>query len=172
MLCGKPLIAWTIEAAQGSSLDAIIVSTDSPLIAKVAQKAGCAVPFLRPTELATDSAKTVDVLIHAVKWFEDSFVKPTHIVLLQPTSPLRRDLEIDHALGMVDIMPRPDSFVTMGEDLKPNGCLYITKYDMLMMDHRIWDLTGIMWVQPYPMIDVDTEEDLKEAERYLCLRSK
>jgi len=171
-LCGKPLIQWTIEAARRSSLlDAFLVSTDSAEIGDAARKLGAPVPFLRPKELATDDAKSVDVMIHALEWFEDRFaIKPTHIMLLQPTSPLRTDVEIDHAIMMTLMFPTHDSFVTMGEDQKPNGCLYITKRDMLLLDRRIWDLSGIMWIQPYPMVDVDTFEDLLEAERYLCQR--
>lgn len=170
-LCGQPLIQWTLQAAKHSELDAFIVSTDDAVIGEFCRQQGAPVPFIRPKELATDTAKSVDVLIHALEWFEDRFsIKPTHIVLLQPTSPLRRSLEVNHALAMMDTFDKHDSFVTMSEEMKPNGCLYITKRDMLVMDRRIWDHSGIAWVQPYPMTDVDTEEDLKEAERYLCER--
>lgn len=173
LLCGKPMIQYTLEAAKGSALDAYLVSTDDPAIAKFCSHWGAPVPFLRPPELASDSAKSVDVLLHALRWFEDRFrIEPTHVVLLQPTSPLRRLDEINHGLMMMDLFPRHDSFVSMGTDEEPNGCLYITKRDMLVMDRRIWDLSGIMWIQPYPMTDVDTFEDLLEAERHLCQRSR
>ena len=169
-LCGKPLIGWTIDAARHSELDAFLVTTDDAEIALVSMQHGSPV-IQRPAHLATDTAKSVDVLIHAVEWFEARFmVKPTHVALLQPTSPLRRHLEINHALQMLDVFNRHDSLVSMGEDMKPNGCIYVTKRDMLMMDRRIWDLSGIMWVQPYPMVDVDTYEDLLEAEKHLCGR--
>jgi len=159
------MIQYTIEAAQRSNLNAFLLSTDSPEIGNFALQHGCPVPFIRPPELSTDTAKSVDVLIHAVQWFEEMFKRPTHVMLLQPTSPLRTYEEINHGLDMMRVFPNHDSFVTWNEGNEPNGCLYITKTDMLLMDRRIWDQSGIMWIQPYPMTDVDTEEDLKAKEK-------
>jgi len=62
-LAGKPLIAWTIEAAQAcSGVDAVVLSTDEHAIAEVAARFGCTVPFMRPPELATDEASSMDVV--------------------------------------------------------------------------------------------------------------
>lgn len=67
--CGKPMIAWSIEAAKASSLfDHIIVSTDDTGIAQVAKQWGAEVPFMRPAELSNDHAATTEVIAHAIQW--------------------------------------------------------------------------------------------------------
>src|ERR1700690_2556564 len=72
-LCGKPLIAWSIEKAQKSRhLDVVLVTTDSPEIADIARRYGAVVPFLRPADLATDRASTYDVLRHAVEYYRNA----------------------------------------------------------------------------------------------------
>lgn len=92
---GKPLIAYSIEAAlQSKSVDQLIVSTDDDEIMEVAQRYGATVPFRRPTNLATDTASTVDVIAHAL----DSLPGYEVVVVLQPTSPLRTPTDIDDAL--------------------------------------------------------------------------
>jgi pseudaminic acid cytidylyltransferase len=71
MFCGKPMIAWTIEAAlQSSCFDRILVSTDDAEIAEVAQACGAEVPFLRPKELSDDHTATAPVIGHAIDWLE------------------------------------------------------------------------------------------------------
>lgn len=98
-LCGKPLIAYTIEAAINSKLiDDVVVTTDSGHIADVALKYGAEVPFLRPAELATDTSKTVDAVMHAVKELNKTGREYECLVLLQPTQPLRTSKHIDDAL--------------------------------------------------------------------------
>lgn len=95
-LAGKPLIAWTIEAAQTSeTVDRLILSTDAPKIASVAQSWGCEVPFYRPPDLATDTAPSLDVIHHAMSWLEEHDHAYDYLVLLQPTSPLRIAEDID-----------------------------------------------------------------------------
>jgi len=70
--CGKPMIAWSIEAAQVCGcFDQIIVSTDDAEIADVAMKWGAEVPFMRPVKLADDFAGTTPVVAHAVQWHQD-----------------------------------------------------------------------------------------------------
>jgi len=98
--CGKPLIAWTIEAALGSKyIDHVVISTDSNEIANVAGKLGVYPPFIRPPELASDEAKTIDVIKHAMKFYEREFSRAFDlIVLLEPTSPLRTADDIDGAI--------------------------------------------------------------------------
>ncbi len=90
-LCGKPLIAWSIEQALGCSLiDKLVISTDDDRIAEVAKRYGAEVPFIRPAELASDTASTIDVILHVADWFEKyENYQPAYILLLQPTSPLR-----------------------------------------------------------------------------------
>ena len=100
LLCGKPLLAWSIEAGKKSNyIDDVIVSTDSLEIAEIAKKHGALVPFLRPVELSTDTATTFDVLQHAIN-FAQMHLKKTYdyIVLLEPTSPLRTSRDVDSAI--------------------------------------------------------------------------
>ncbi len=102
LLNGKPLIAWTIEQARASSyLDKVIVSTDDEEIASIAKVCGADVPFIRPKELATDGAKTFDVITHALNWFEKNLDAFDLFVLLQPTSPLRTSGDIDGAIKLL-----------------------------------------------------------------------
>ncbi len=100
VLAGKPLIAWTIEAAQKSKfIDRIIVSTDDEEIAEVSQNYGAETPFLRPQELATDEAKSDDVILHTLEWIEvNEKTQYESFILLQPTSPLRTHKHIDEAI--------------------------------------------------------------------------
>lgn len=89
-LGGKPLIVWSINVAQGiSEICDILISTDDPAIAAVAKEAGALVPWLRPAELATDTANSVDVALHALNWFEAENGLVDGLLLLQPTSPFR-----------------------------------------------------------------------------------
>jgi CMP-N-acetylneuraminic acid synthetase len=100
-LAGKPLIAYTIEAALKSvTIDRVIVSTDDHEIAEISRSYGAEVPFIRPARLATDDAPALPVLQHALKYLEDSEVySPDIIVTLQPTSPLRDAEDIDKAVN-------------------------------------------------------------------------
>ncbi len=101
-LCGKPLIAWTIDAARAATcLDAIVVSTDDPEIAAVAERYGAEVPFLRPAELAADTASSIDVVIHAIDFLAATGRVFDLVVLLEPTSPLREASDIDNGLSLM-----------------------------------------------------------------------
>ncbi|HEY4495136.1 MAG TPA: acylneuraminate cytidylyltransferase family protein [Candidatus Paceibacterota bacterium] len=113
---GKPLIAWTIlEAKKSKLLDRIIVSTDSPVIAKVAKKYGAEVPFLRPAELAIATIGVEPVLKHTYEWLiKNETYKADAIVLLQSTNPLRTTAHIDEAVKIF-IKKKPDSVVTVNE---------------------------------------------------------
>jgi len=97
LLGGRPLIAWTIEAARKCrSIDRLIVSTDDPQIAKIARECGAEVPFLRPAELAADDTSDFPVCEHALKWLADNEQLEFDIVVwLRPTCPLRRPEDID-----------------------------------------------------------------------------
>lgn len=102
-LDGKPLIVWTIEAALDSQLfDMVLVSTDSQDIADISISAGAMVPFLRPVELASDTATTNDVVSHMVKWVEAEHDVVELVALLQPTSPLRDADNIKDAMKLYE----------------------------------------------------------------------
>ena len=100
-LRGKPLIAYSIDIARSFVSDEdICVSTDSQEIIDVVEKYGLKVPFVRPAELATDSASSNDVLVHAIKFFSSQGKIYKRLVLLQPTSPLRT---VDDVQGALDL---------------------------------------------------------------------
>lgn len=100
-LAGKPLIAWSIEQAlQSNVFDKIIVSTDNEEIASVAEEYGATVPFMRPPELATDNAKGIDVVLHAIDWHMKKGEFYDLLLLLQPTSPLRSAVDIRQAVEL------------------------------------------------------------------------
>ena len=89
--CGKPMIAWSIEAARTSKLfDRIIVSTDDSEIAEVAAKWGAEVPFVRPPELADDFAGTTEVIAHAVEWALERGWPIDRVCCIYATAPLLR----------------------------------------------------------------------------------
>lgn len=98
-LCGKPLIAYSILAAKSSQyIDDIIVSTDSEKIRTIALEYGASVPFLRPAELATDTSKTIDCMLHAIQFLSNTGNNYDYVVLLQPTQPIRKPKFIDEAI--------------------------------------------------------------------------
>lgn len=95
---GKPLIAWTIEAARNADcISRLILSSDDQEIIDAAIKYGCDVPFVRPAELATDAASSIAVVLHALGHVRDC----EYVMLLQPTSPLRNAQDIDAAFQLM-----------------------------------------------------------------------
>ncbi len=117
LLLGKPLIAWTIEQALKSKyLDKIIVSTDDEQIAEISKRYGAEVPFMRPKELAKDESLTIDVILHALNWFEERGEKFDYLALLEPTSPLRKINDIDNSIKkLIDNEIYSDSLVSVGK---------------------------------------------------------
>jgi CMP-N,N'-diacetyllegionaminic acid synthase len=113
-LCGKPLIAYTIEAAKRSRyLTRTILTSDSEEIIRVALQYSLEAPFVRPKELARDDTPALPVITHAVNWLEQKeSYRPDFIVLLQPTSPLRDSKHIDEALGRL-VKSDADSIVSV-----------------------------------------------------------
>jgi len=103
-LLGKPLIFYTIAAAQRSEVfDRLILSTDDADIAEVAKRYGCEVPFIRPKELAKDNTAHLPVIRHAVEWLKErEGYKPDYVMILQPTSPLRQPFHIKDAVALLD----------------------------------------------------------------------
>ena len=98
-LNGIPMINYTIEAAlKCHCIDEVVVSTDHEEIASISRNAGALVPFMRPKELSTDYAKSIDVVAHAIEYYEQVNGRSIeHLILLQPTSPLRTAEDIDAA---------------------------------------------------------------------------
>lgn len=118
MLCGKPLIAWSIEAAKTSKyIDEIMVSTDSQEIADCAIKFNCPVPILRPTEFATDESPMIDVVKHAIDYYTTACHQQfDYVVLVEPTAPLREKDDIDNMIKkLIDLEDKFDSIISLGE---------------------------------------------------------
>jgi CMP-N,N'-diacetyllegionaminic acid synthase len=102
-LHGKPLLAWPIAAAKASRhVDRVVVSTDSAEYAEIARGAGADVPFLRPAHLASDSAPSIDFMLHAVDALDAAGDHYDYLLLLEPTSPLTDASDIDAALEALD----------------------------------------------------------------------
>ena len=192
-LGGLPLIAWTIRAALASDAFArVIVSTEDAAIAEAARDAGAEVPFLRPAELATDTATSRDVVLHALEELSAS----KRFALLQPTSPFRNAEHIRQAAGQAAMLDRgtlisvmaakPASWLlSKGSDgalrpalnrsaaprrqdeadlLQPNGAMYFHDAD----EYRRAVPAGVR-VQGFMMgtidsLDIDTAEDFALAE--------
>lgn len=131
---GKPLIGWSVEAAKQSRyVDECIITTDSQEIADAASQYGAKVPFMRPDELSTDTAKMLDVLTHVYEWSKDQNTMYDYLVLLQPTSPFRTASHIDEAidllfakqgqcvLGVTELEHSPLLSNTLPDDLNMNN---------------------------------------------------
>lgn len=115
-LAGKPLIAYTIEAAKESGVFLrLVISTDDQEIAEVAKQYGAEAPFMRPAELAQDTTPHLPVLQHAVNWLRDNenFI-PDYVTILQPTCPLRQGFHIREAAELME-KTHADSIVSVSE---------------------------------------------------------
>jgi CMP-N-acetylneuraminic acid synthetase len=114
---GEPLVAWTIKQAKKSKfLKRVVVTTEDTEIAEISKREGAEVPFSRPKELARDGSPTIDAVLHAIDWFGSRGEHFDIVALLEPTSPLRRDDDIDRAIKLfLDNWERADSLVSLGE---------------------------------------------------------
>jgi CMP-N,N'-diacetyllegionaminic acid synthase len=103
LLAGKPLLAYTIEAAEHSCIDRVLVSTESPEIADVAKRYGAEVPFLRPAALAASTGVTsMQIVQHALDYLHTTEgYQPGLVAYLQPTSPLRTAAHIDSGVRLL-----------------------------------------------------------------------
>lgn len=112
-LGGKPLIAWTIEAAKESGVcDRIILTTDDTEISGVGKKWGAEAPFMRPAELAEDKTPTLPVVQHAVVWLkENEGYEPDAVMILQPTTPFRQP---EHIRGAVELLEKTNADSVVG----------------------------------------------------------
>lgn len=123
-LNGKPLIYYTIDCARAICADEdICVSTDDEKIISVVEKYGLKVPFIRPTELATDTAGTYEVLLHALNFYEQQGKHFDVVLLLQNTSPFRKAEHVMEALRLYT--PEIDMVVSVKEcAANPYYCVF------------------------------------------------
>jgi N-acylneuraminate cytidylyltransferase len=102
VFCGKPMIAWSIEAAlQSGCFDQIVVSTDDAEIAEVAQRFGAEVPFMRPAQLSDDHTGTILVIRHAIEWFIEQGQQPEQVCCIYATAPFIKPADIRRGLGIL-----------------------------------------------------------------------
>jgi N-acylneuraminate cytidylyltransferase len=114
-LAGKPLIQYSIETArQLTTDDHICVSTDSDDIRTIAEKTGLRVPFLRPEHLASDTAGTYEVLLHALDHYKQRGVFYNRVILLQPTSPFRNVIDLRKMIEIMDSEKGIEMVVSVG----------------------------------------------------------
>jgi CMP-N-acetylneuraminic acid synthetase len=196
---GRPLLAWSIEAARRcTSVGRTIVSTDCPQTAAIALSWGASVPFLRPPELATDSCTNTDVVLHALDWLAKAGAHFEHVLLLQPTSPLRTASDIDAAFSLLVqhqasavVSVCPDAVgtapaVQVGADLtlQPgaappsaspgyvhNGAIYLTRCDAFLSQRTFEPPGTLAYVMPAARsLDIDEPWQLRLAQDLLAPR--
>lgn len=178
-LVGKPLIAWTVEAAKRSKLiNRYVVSTEDKEIAKVARRYGSEV-LIRPAELATDEADTLDVLIHAV-----SEIPCEVVVLLQATSPVRGAALVDECIkefinGGYDSLATGFvcKYVEYGknelrrQDIEgffyDDGNVYVIKSDLIRRGERFGENIRRKIISRRENVEIDDEFDMWLAEKIL-----
>jgi CMP-N,N'-diacetyllegionaminic acid synthase len=120
-LGGLPLIAWTVHAAlEASCVARVVVSTDDAEIAEAARDAGAEVPFMRPAALASDTATSVDVMLHAL----DAVPGFDRAVLLQPTSPFRTGADLDAGFALWQGVPGAGGCVSVCEAAESPWLMY------------------------------------------------
>jgi CMP-N,N'-diacetyllegionaminic acid synthase len=193
IMCGQPLVAWTIQAAQMSkSVDECLVTTDDEEIADIARGLGAHVPFLRPLELAQNDTPGIDPILHALSMVEGFDT----VMILQPTSPLRTAADID---AVAEIGETVSSVVSVCKSQKPmewtftlndngslrplwlgkmaarrqlsaatytlNGAIYFCDIPWLLSGGQLIDESTIPFIMPPERsIDIDTEFDWMVAE--------
>lgn len=164
-LAGKPLIGYSIGTAlelcrrHSWPVSNIMVTTDSDEIASVAEQCGVKVPYRRPQELATDTAGSREVMLHAAGWARDNGVEFDYILLLQPTSPLRTTEDVEGCIALYE-RELPDMAVTVKEtSANPyyncfetdtaTGCLKVSKGDGLLTRRqdapKAWEFNGAVY---------------------------
>lgn len=160
MLGGKPLIAWTIEAARQSQyLTHLACSTDDEAVMRICVDRGVDV-IVRPAELATDEARSEDVVLHALGLYPCDYV-----CLLQPTSPFRVAEDIDDGIVIAlryggAVSTEAGLVHALGAAIRPNGAVYVAQVGGPCR------LSGVAYfMPPERSIDIDTLEDFERAER-------
>ena len=179
MIHGKRLIVWSIEKAlRSNKLDKVVVSTDSDEIAEISRNAG-AIVLKRPDDLATDTASTQDVMVHALNNFPADI-----LVLLQPTSPYRSDGLIDECIDEF-IEGKYDSLATgfmcdykeYGKNTLPrqqiqgffydDGNVYVIKAENILNGDRYGKKIGRKFISRYENAEIDDEYDFWLLEQIL-----
>lgn len=178
-LGGKPLIQYTIEAAQKvASNSQIIISTDSEEIKSFVESLGLGVPFLRPSELATDTSGTQEVLIHALDWYERNNPLPDKLLLLQPTSPFRNAIHINEALNLYEASldmvvsvkeTSSNPYYVLRED-DENGFLVKSKdgnFQRRQDCPKVWELNGAIYIINVKSLKSQNINEFRRVKKYI-----
>lgn len=179
-LGGKPLIQWTIEAARELFPDKVIcVSTDDEEIKKVAEQTGLKVPFLRPEELATDTAGSYEVLLHAVSFYEQKGYFPDTLILLQATSPFRSAKQIKEAIDLyvreVEMIvsvkeTKANPYYILREEDEKNGYLVKSKESKAIRRQdvpKVWELNGAIYVINIKALKTKSLSEFTKVKKYV-----
>ncbi len=193
---GKPLIAYTINAAKESGvLDRIVVSTDDEEIASTARSFGAETPFLRPAALSADTSSSEEAMFHALHWLEtEERYKPEFVMLLQPTSPLRtagdiraavhlaQERNADSVVSVFVHQPHPYTVEKGDGDTieiryqasamphyQLNGAIYLIRTEVLRQERTLYPRGKTYpYVMPFERsLDVDTPFDVRVADSLL-----
>jgi len=140
-LNGSPLISYCIKSSINSGIfDRIIVSTDSEEIANVSKGYGAEVPFIRPSELATDKSLIQDTLFHALKYIEQDDRKYNYVCLIQPTTPLMIPEDICNSVKMLE-EKNADMIISVGKSPINIGWARTLPEDFSMINFKV-DICG------------------------------
>lgn len=179
-LNGKPLIYYTIDTARAITTDEnICVSTDDQEIINVVEEYGMKVPFIRPVELATDTAGTYEVLLHALDYYEKQGKHFDVVVLLQNTSPFRRADQVKEALSLytpeldmvVSVKECADNpyYCVFEEDL--NGFLHVCKGngDIFRRQDapKVYEYNGAIYVMNPEVLKTTHMHKMKKRVKYV-----
>lgn len=147
---GKPIIAYSIDAARDSDLfSRIIVSTDSEAIAEVAIRYGAEVPFVRPAELAGDQVAIDDVLLHALGWLKAHAELPTYACCIYPTAPFLQSFYLQRGLEILQNRHAISAIAITSFDFSPFRAVKIDDNDRLCM---VWPEYRLTRSQDLPKI--------------------
>jgi len=138
LLCGKPLLAYTAEAALAARrLTRVVLSTDDAEIAEIGMRCQLEVPFMRPAELARDDTPMLPVVQHAVGWMKQQGEIFDAVCLLQPTNPLRRPEDIDGCIALLEEQDADSVFTTLSVPAEhhPNWVYFETSSGMLRLSN-------------------------------------
>lgn len=157
---GYPLIKYTIDCGKYSKyLDRVIVSTEDLLIKKVTEENGGVVPFLRPQELAEDTSKTIDCIVHAVDTLKTMGEKYDYVVILQNTVPLRKSWHVDEAIEKIidsnetslvsisEVEEHPILMRTLNEDETVKNLLHMNSTMRRQDFPKFYKVDGAIYIQ-------------------------
>jgi N-acylneuraminate cytidylyltransferase len=181
ILGDKPLIMHTVQAARNVFEDnSIIVSTDDMQIKNFVEKRGLAVPFLRPTDLASDTAGIYGVLLHALDFTRKHRFDPDIVVLLQPTSPFRTEKHIMEAMEIYSVEEDIDMVVSVAVTKANPYYVLFEDNDEGFLEHskkgsfarrqdcpKVWQYTGAIYVINVTSLERSDLSRFKKVKKYV-----